>query len=384
MAVFSLTKQQRDRARYFLPAAVAGVAAWGVFILLGHTPLIRASGLALVIVGIALALRPLGAPLSVTGGLALAFSPSFWAQTGGAESLNPPDVLLALALAAGGGLLVLWVSKRPFVSTALAVVIFVGLFLATVGSPRSLRLTTLLSAWALYLLIDGLLVSNPRPDSPPTGELGAHHTLGLLLILGIGVLNDPLFVLLAPAVVLGLFLSNKRMPFWYWLVLLAIVVYGVRGMVLLYAVTDWLSYPAAQAERLGLRVPYIVADGWRESSRWMRLIQLVTSQFTAAGLVLGVLGLARLARWYPPVGVVTMIAYGTFAAFGLVYFGADAPVLLLPLLMIQIVWMTYAVYTFSQWLQKSVSPAHQGVRWLAPAVFTLLPLLMLLRIAGIL
>lgn len=384
MESLAFTQKQRARARYFLPAVAAGVIAWLALILLGETPLIRASGLAAVIVGMTLALRPMGALLSVIGGLALAFSPSFWAQTGGAEMLVPSEVLLTLGLAFGGGVLVLWFSRRPFVGIALAVIIFAALFLAAVGTPRSLRLTTLVSAWTLYLLVDGLLISNPRPDTPPTGALAAQHTFGLLLLLAIGVLNDPLFVLFAPAIVLGLFLANKRLPIWYWLILLAVIAYGLRGFVVLYADTNWWLFPAERAEQLGLRVPYIMADGWRESSRWIRLIELVIGQFTFAGLALGVLGLARLSRWYPPVGVVTMIAYGTFAGFGLVYFGADAPVLLLPLLMIQVLWMTYAVYSFSQWLQKSASPANRGVRWLAPAVFTLLPLTMLLRIAGVL
>ncbi|HVU12103.1 MAG TPA: hypothetical protein VHD90_12535, partial [Phototrophicaceae bacterium] len=98
----------------------------------------------------------------------------------------------------------------------------------------------------------------------------------------------------------------------------------------------------------------------------------------AAGLALGVLGLARLSRWHPPVGVVTMIAFGMYAAFGLIYYGADSPVLLLPLLMIQLLWMTYAMYTFGQWLQRSVKPA----RVIATAAFTLLPLFMLLHIVG--
>ena len=108
---------------------------------------------------------------------------------------------------------------------------------------------------------------------------------------------------------------------------------------------------------------------------------LIIGQFTAAGLALGVLGLARLSRWHPPVGVVTMIAYAAYALFGLVYFGEDSPVLLLPLLMIQLLWMTYAMYTFGQWLQKSLKPAR--VRWIAAATFTLLPLFMLLRIVGV-
>ena len=102
MAVFSLSQQQREQARDLLPAALAGAIAWIVFILLGQTPLVRASGLALVIVGMAMALRPMGGALSIIGGLALAFSPAFWAQTGGAESLDPLEVSLALALALVG------------------------------------------------------------------------------------------------------------------------------------------------------------------------------------------------------------------------------------------------------------------------------------------
>lgn len=384
MAVFSLTKQQRDRARYFLPPAIAGGSAWIVFMLLGHTPVIRASGLALIIVGMTLALRPMGMALAVIGGLAFAFSPSFWAQTGGAESLNAAEVLAALAAAAVGGGLVIAFSRRPFWGAALAILVFGGLFLAVIGTPRSLRLTTLLSAWSLYLLIDGLLVSNPRPEAPPTGELGAHHTFGLLLLLIVGVLNDPLFVLLAPAIMLGLFLSKKPMPLWYWLVLAGAAAYGLRALIVLYVDTGWWSYPAAQADAAGLHVPYFMADGWRNPIRWVRLMELIVSQYTVAGLALGVLGLARLARWYPPVGVVTMIAYGSFGLFGLIYFGADAPVQLLPLLMIQVFWMTYAVYAFGQWLQKSAISPSRNARWLVTAAFTLLPLVMLLRIAGVL
>lgn len=52
--------------------------------------------------------------------------------------------------------------------------------------------------------------------------------------------------------------------------------------------------------------------------------------------------------------------------------------------MIQMLWMTYAVYTFGQWLQKSASRANQNLHWLAAAVFMLLPCVMLLRIAGVL
>jgi hypothetical protein len=372
-----------QHTRYWLPAAVAGGLAWIAFLLIGQTPIVRASGLALVVIGMALTLRPMGSVLTVIGAMAFAFSPSFWIQTGGAESLNPLAILLTLAGAAGVSIGVRAISRQTFISGALGLLLFAAVFLLIVGQPRSLRLTTLMTAWTLYLLIDGLLLSNPRPESPPTGELGVQHTYGLLILLAIGVFNDPLFVLLAPAIVLALFLSHKQMPVWYWVILLALVVFGARGMIELYFRSTWWSFPAAQAEALGVRVPFIIAEAWREPSRWIKLIDLVVRQFSVAGLALGVIGLARLSRWYPPIGVVTMIAYGAFGIFGLVYFGGDSSVLLLPLLMIQIIWMTYAVYTFSQWMQKSMRSEGGVARWLAPAAFTALPLFMFLRIIGV-
>jgi hypothetical protein len=383
MTAFRLSDPQRQQVMYWLPAMAAGGIAWLAFMALGQTPLIRASGLALVILAMGLILRPMGAALTVIGGLALAFCPAFWAQTGGAEMLEPVEVIAALGAAGVAALAIVFLSRKPQIGIAVAVMIFGGLFLLVVGSPRSLRLTTLLTAWLLYLLLDGLFAANPRPDSPPTGQLGFQHTYGLLILMIIGILNDPLFALLAPAVLLGLFLTGKRLPIRYWIVLVGISLYGFRGITALYADSNWWSYPVALAEQQNLTVPFILAGGWRDPARWLDLIQLVVYQFTLIGLALGVLGLARLARWYPPVGVVTMVAYASYALFGLVYFGADASVLLMPLLMIQVIWMTYAVYTFGQWIQKGLRQPDSSLRWLAPAGFTLLPIFMLLRIAGV-
>ena len=77
-----------------------------------------------------------------------------------------------------------------------------------------------------------------------------------------------------------------------------------------------------------------------------------------------------------------MIAYAAHVLFGLVYFGRDSAVLLLPLMMIQILWMTYAIYAFGEWLQRSVNLPNYPLRWFAPALYVWLPLLMLARITG--
>jgi hypothetical protein len=243
-----------------------------------------------------------------------------------------------------------------------------------------LRLTTLLTAWFLYLLVDVLLLTNPRPDGPPPATLEPYQTWGLLLLLTLGILNDPLFTLLAPALFLALLLSKTRLPLWYWALSAIIAIYGARGIAILYLDSGWWLFPAANAQNI--HVPFVIADGWRQAWRWLYLINLVIAQFTAFGVLLGVVGLARMARWYPPLGIVTMIAYATYALFGLVYFGRDSAVLLLPLLMIQILWMTYAVYALRQWLQKTLHPTSPVARWLAPAIFVLLPITLFVRIAG--
>jgi len=368
----------------WLPTLAAGLIAGFVFITLGRTPPIRAIALAGTIVVIAATLRRFGGLLALTGSLALAFSPAFWSQTGGSAPTTLITITALVIIAGLAGAVLVYFGKRPILGLAISMIIFTILFWATVGTSRSLRLTTFFSAGLLYLLIDALFTANPRPDESLPTTLRSYHVWGLLLFLAMGVLNDPLFTLLIPAVILGLSLSKTHLPYWYWIVALIILVIGLRGIAVQYLDSTWWSYPAAQAELNGIRVPYMMADGWREGTRWLVLVNLVSEQFTVLGILLGILGLARLARWYPPLGVVTMVAYAAYGLFGLAYFGRDNAVLLLPLLMIQVIWMTYAVFTFSQWLQKSFQANAAIAHWAVPGLFTLLPFAMLLRIAGVL
>lgn len=376
-----LRAKQQQIALYWLPGLAAGGIAWLAFLTLGQTSLIRASGLALVIVGMAMILRRNGAVLAVIGGLALAFSPAFWSQTGGADSLSLPMTLAVLVMAGVVALALMRFSDRLSLGLLAGFVIFAVLFWSQLAATGSLRLTTLTTAWLLFLLVDGLYLTNPRPDEAPA-PLKLYHTVGILVLFAVGVVNDPLFVLLTPAAVLGLALARHPLPRLYWVLLAGFIAFGVYGVVNEYISSTFWLYPSAQAEAINLRVPYMMADGWRNAARWLRLVELVVGQFTAVGVVLGVLGLSRLARWYPPLGTITMVAYATYALFGLVYFGNNSPVLLLPLLMIQVLWMTYAVYTLRAWLERSVSPARRAVGWFAPAAYVLLPLVMLFRITS--
>ncbi|MBC7870283.1 MAG: hypothetical protein H7Y09_05540 [Chitinophagaceae bacterium] len=368
---------------YWLPAFIGGTLAWIAFVTSGQTPFVRATGLALVVVGVTLTLRRLGALLALTGGLALAFSPAFWSQTGGGDSIGTATTVVALAAASLAAIIIIQLSNRPYIALGLGAAIFAIIFWGQIGTPRSLRLTGLLTAWLLFLLVDALFTSNPRPDEAQPAPIDKQHIFGLLIILCVGTLNDPLFVLLMPAVAIGLWLSWTSLPRWFWGTLIIVSLIGIRGIMVTYIDAGWWNISAAEAQKMGTEVPYILADGWRVGSRWVNLMQIIIQQFTVLGATLSILGLARLSRWYPVLGIVSMVAYGFYAIFGLVYFGADREILLMPLFIIQIIWLTYAVYTFGQWLEKSLRSNVQRAHWLATSAYVILPVYLFLLVTRV-
>src|SRR5690606_25667616 len=163
-----------------------------------------------------------GGARAVLGGLTLALSPAYGSQTGGMEGLDVGTTGLVLVVAGGGGLVV-WRFSR-----ALPLGIRVGLGASAalcwlhLAAERSLRLTTILAAWLLFLMIDTLLLTNPRPDAQAAPALPRYYVSGLLLVLSIGVLNDPLFALMIPAATLTMLLSKQRLPWWCWAVVAGI------------------------------------------------------------------------------------------------------------------------------------------------------------------
>lgn len=362
-----LTEQNQRLTRYILPALFAGGIAWLIFTIPFETPLSRATGLALAIVGVALLLRRMGSVLAIIGALTLAFSPAFQAQTGGGEG-DPATIVLAGVAAVISIGLAIFVTKRPWMAYGAGIIIFTGLFWSQIGTERSLRLTGFVVSWLMYLLVDILLLTNPHPDEAPPllkhkekegHPVRPYHTYGILLLFGAGVLNDPLLVLLFPALILGFFLINIPLPRWYMAILGLIILIGIRGIYVDYLVNlPWL-FDISQ---------------WRDGSRWLEMINFVVAQFTIPGIALSILGLARLSRWYPPLGTVTLIAYGAYFLFGLVYEGNDRATLLLPLLIIQITWMTYAVFAISEWLRKSTTSSAVALRGLTFLLYALLPL----------
>jgi hypothetical protein len=353
---------QRELLRLWLPAVVAGVTAWLIFVLIGQTPLLRAAGLAAAIVGVALALRWMGWLLAIAGALALAITPAFWTQTGGVVA-TPATVVVALIAAAVIGVAAVGLSRRPYIALGIALAAFAFVFASQIGVARSLRLTILAASWLIFLLTRAVLITNPRPDGPQPARLKAQYRAGILLTLALGVINDPLFVLFVPAVALALGQSKTPILWWYWAMLAALAAVGVFGIFSQYHDPSWWTASTDNALQFSERnnLPYLVGAGLRDGARWLELLTFVGRQFTIIGLLLSLLGLARMARWYPVLGVTTMVGYAAFFLFGLAYYGEDRPILLIPMLMMQTMWLTYAVYALAEWLERSAAPLTR--RW---------------------
>jgi hypothetical protein len=128
---------------------------------------------------------------------------------------------------------------------------------------------------------------------------------------------------------------------------------------------------------------YMLLNHWQDGRRWLDMMQLVTTQFTIVGMILGILGLARLSRWYPPLGTVSLVAYGAYWLFGVVYNGPTRGLLLLPLFVIQVIWMTYAALALSEWAGRSLEKHPAIGRYAIVVLYAVLPASMLLRIITI-
>lgn len=355
-----LTEKQMPRAGKWGPALMAAGLAWLLFLFGGETPLPRASGLALVILGVTAAMRRMGFIASLAGGLTLAFCPAFWSQTG-ASSSQSAIIIIAIGLALGAVLATAIGLKRNDLAVGLGIAVFLAIFWSQIGTSQSLRINGFVTAWLMYLLVDMLFLTNPRPGAKPQAPR-PYHVLGILFLFIVGAVNDPLAALFAPAVLLGLFLSYARLPAWYWLAMAA----AIGGSLALLVSVYLLPQP-----------PLVHLWGWREAVRWIELGRLLMNQFDVFGIMLAVIGLARLSRWHPALGAVTMLAYGAYAFFGLIYLGSFREILLMPLMIIQVIWMTYAVNTFGQWLNKTLKSETALWTHIASAVYLLVPAILL-------
>ncbi len=269
-----------------------------------------------------------GRLLAVLSALMLAFSPTFWSQAIGAE---------------------------VYTLNALFVIIILG------------------------SLINALYRTDPRFGGQET--MRVHSIWALALAFGLGLTNHLTLVLLLPAALLAMWICHPRLTHREWGI--AAGMFGLGLLVYLYIPLRWPALHAGAGMPLDDFIAWVTgrrfggALMWEYFSvpeRWMTIFRLALDQFGVIGLALGLLGLARLARWFPGVGTVSLVAYGAYFAYALVYIIPDIGVFLIPMHIIQVIWIAYAVHAISEWAPKFISwltweriytPLHTAVALIA-------------------
>ncbi|MCZ7544398.1 MAG: DUF2723 domain-containing protein [Anaerolineae bacterium] len=352
-AVYLLTLGQyvgrADTFEFQVTAPVLGVAhptGYPLYLLLGKlTSLIPVGSMAwrvnlssaipaaLACAGLTLVLgRLVGPLLAALAGLALAFSATFWSQA---------------------------VEAEVYALNALFVVIVLG------------------------VLMDALYVTAPRFGGK--GAMRVRHVWALSLAFGLGLTNHLTLVLLVPAALATLGICRPRLTARQWGA--AAALFGAGLLVYLYLPLRWPALHDGATLPLGDFIAWVTGqrfggavmlEYWSQPDRWLTIGRLVVDQFGMIGLILGVIGLARLARWFPEMGVVTLLAYGAYFAYALVYIVPDIAVFLIPMHVIHAMWMAYAVHAAGEWASK-LFHGRTGRRLFAPVVTlaALMPLALL-------
>ncbi|MBN1286961.1 MAG: DUF2723 domain-containing protein [Anaerolineae bacterium] len=252
----------------------------------------------------------IGRLLAALAALALAFSATFWSQA---------------------------VEAEVYALNALFVVIILG------------------------ILVNGLYVTDPRFGGGRA--MRPRRVFGLALAFGFGLTNHLTIVLLAPAAALMLWMCRPRLTLKQWGA--AAVCLAAPLLIYLYLPLRWPALHDGAGMPFDEFIMWITGqrfggalmfEYFSQPDRWMTIFRLVIDQFGIMGLLLAVVGLARLARWFPGVGIVTLVAYGAYFAYALVYIIPDIAVFLIPMHVIQVIWIAYAVHAISEWAPKLVKP----------------------------
>lgn len=283
----------------------------------------------------------------IAGLAALAFglSPVFWSQAVAAEVYALHNAFAAAIL--GGALWLLTLSDVRFIRQA--------------GEDDSL----------VSARTHPLLVGRQQRLIP-----------ALFALLGLSLTNHLTTVLLVPAVGLAILLAWPRLSWKQWLLAVGLFCAGL----LVYAYIP-IRWPALHDGRLMAPGEFI---GWVTGSRfsgalqlrawlddpdrWRIIARLLRDQYGWPGVILGAFGLVALLIRNWRAALVTAAAFAAQTFYGLNYLVPDIDVFLIPLFLIQAIWMGYGIHTLVEWAGRAGPPAGDWARAAAVTLFALIPL----------
>jgi hypothetical protein len=212
-------------------------------------------------------------------------------------------------------------------------------------------------------------------------RVGPRWLYALAALCSLALTHHLTSVLLAPAVVLGLWCVRPAMQPRQWIAALALgaamlsveLYLPLRWPALhngaLLAPADWLAWITGQRFGGAVRL-----DLWRDGTRWRILGGLLWDAFGPVGAGLAALGLAWLAVRRRPLALMTFVAFAAYCAYGLIYNVADVSVFVLPAHIFMAFWAGAALMAAAGWLDRQTGRAKQALRALLWAGCVLLPM----------
>ncbi len=188
-----------------------------------------------------------------------------------------------------------------------------------------------------------------RPDAPPRQQ--ARMVAGLFLLVGLSFANHLTTVLLLPALALALVLVRPHLTWRQWGLSLALLAAGL----LLYAYIPlrWPALHGGQGMRWDEFIRWVTGqrfsgalqlNAWiADPGRWGIIWRLISTEYHWVGLTLAAFGLAALAirKWQAV--LVTALVYAAYGFYTLNYLIPDINVYLIPMHLVQALWVVAGV-----------------------------------------
>ncbi len=273
--------------------------------------------------------------IAVLGALAFGFSPVFWSQAVVAEIYALHNVFVIAIMG-----LLLWLVGRPSADTE----------------------------------------NNDQTDDKDD-EIAPRIML-LFGLIGLSLTNHLTTVLLLPGVALAIYLAKPKLSRRQWLAAAGLLIGGL--LLYIYIPLRWPALHDGQSMPFGEFIGWITGSRFSgalqlgamfKGERWAIVYRLLLDQYLWIGIVLGIIGLITLILRNPRAAAVTGLIFVAQGFYGLNYLVPDISVFLIPMYLIQAIWIGYGVSTILQWVGAGIKkPPPYWFQLAILTAFALIPL----------
>jgi hypothetical protein len=214
-------------------------------------------------------------------------------------------------------------------------------------------------------------------DSPYPGRI----VIVMFALIGLSLTNHLTTVLLLPAVALSLILAWPRLSARQWTLAVGLMLAAL--LIYLYIPLRWPALHDGRAMRPDEFWGWVTGSRFRgalqlqawlqDPERWRILGRLIFDQYGWLGVILGLIGFVLMVVRQWRAALVSTAVFAAIAFYGLNYLIPDIGVFLIPLFMLQAMWMGYGVAVMIDWVFRRYSLRIET--WVHAALITLFALL---------